>query len=34
VANMTVSSDGKTMHVVFNDKERGTKIEYDLEKQS
>jgi hypothetical protein len=34
VANTTVSSDGKTMHVVFQDKERNTTTEYDLEKQS
>jgi hypothetical protein len=34
VANTMVSSDGKTMHVVFQDKERNTTTEYDLEKQS
>src|SRR5258708_10979232 len=34
VANTTVSSDGKTMHVVFHDKERGTTTEYDLDKRS
>jgi len=34
VSHMSVSSDGKTIHVVFNNKENGNKTEYDLEKQS
>ena len=34
VSHMSVSTDGKIMHVVFNNKENGNKTEYDLEKQS
>jgi hypothetical protein len=34
VSHMSVSSDGKIMHVVFNNRENGNKTEYDLEKQS
>lgn len=33
VADMTVSADGKKMHVVFQDKERGTSMSYDQNKQ-
>jgi hypothetical protein len=34
ISHMSVSSDGKTIHVVFHNKENGNKTEYDLEKQS
>ncbi len=34
ISHMSVSSDGKTIHVVFNNKETGNKTEYDMEKQS
>jgi hypothetical protein len=33
VADMTVSADGKKMHVVVQDKERGTSMSYDQNKQ-
>ena len=33
VATMTVSADGKKMHVVVQDKERGTSMSYDQNKQ-
>lgn len=33
VQTMTVSSDGKKIHVVFQNKERGTSMSYDMNKQ-
>ena len=34
INHMTVSPDGKTIHVIFENKENGTTLEYDMEKQS
>ena len=33
VARMTVSSDGKSIHVDYSDKQRGTTMAYAMEKQ-